>query len=34
MSGFGFLTDGLRLPDPGPNCWMEVFGSSFYWKLG
>ena len=32
MSGVGFKPFWPRLLDP--NCWMEFFDSSFYWKLG
>jgi len=30
ISGIDF---GPRLPGPGLKCYMEVFCSSFYWKL-
>jgi len=33
-SGVGFWPFSLRLSGPGSNRYMEVFHSSFYWKLG
>jgi len=34
ISGLDFRPFWLKLPGPGPNPKMEVFQSSFLWKLG